>query len=154
MFGSKKRLQELEKEKQELLFIKQQLEEVTPKIDISDIYVWEENGIYNIVQLNIQKCHGINPFGQEVDGYISTLIDVFSNKIVYEKSSTNTIKSKELIYDRKKVKDSYYAYFYPVYQADRNLLAYADKKVPLYVLQQLYYRLNHINIKSYGLKEK
>mgnify|MGYP003469152936 CR=1 FL=1 len=29
-----------------------------------------------------------------------------------------------------------------------NLLAYLDKKVPLYVLQNLYYKLNNIDINS------
>ena len=51
------------------------------------------------------------------------------------------------------LKDSYYAYFYPIYEADRNILAYTNRLVPLYVLQQLYYRLNKIYVDAKILKK-
>ena len=34
----------------------------------------------------------------------------------------------------KTYKDAYYALFLPLHEVDRSLLAYTDKKVPLYVL--------------------
>lgn len=42
--------------------------------------------------------------------------------------------------------------FFQLYRADKNLLAYTDKKVPLYVIQQLYYKLNNVDVKTYVLK--
>lgn len=100
MFKNKKRLKELEdtrleleKEKQELLFIKEQLDNTMPKIDISNVYVWYDNDIYS------------------------------------------------------------YAYLSPIYAVDRNILAYTDKMVPMYVLQQLYYKLNNVDVNAKILKK-
>lgn len=153
---SKKRLIEikekeeyLEKLKKELLFIKQNLEDTTPKIDISDLYIWSENGLNSIVRLNVKKIHGRTIFGDE-DGYESTLVDIFSNKIIYTKSSVDLITSKQWV--DKSYKEGYYAYLTPLHKFDNNILAYADKKVPLYVLQQLYYKLNNVDINGCVLK--
>ena len=153
---SKKRLIEikekeeyLEKLKSELLFIKQNLEDMTPKIDISDLYIWSENGLNSIVRLNVKKIHGRSIFGQE-DGYESTLVDIFSNKTIYTKCSVDLITSKQWV--DKSYKEGYYAYLTPLHKFDNNILAYADKKVPLYVLQQLYYKLNNVDINDCVLK--
>ena len=153
---SKKRLIEikekeeyLEKLKSELLFIKQNLEDMTPKIDISDLYIWSENGLNSIVRLNVKKIHGRSIFGQE-DGYESTLVDIFSNKTIYTKCSVDLITSKQWV--DKSYKEGYYAYLTPLHKFDNNILAYADKKVPLYVLQQLYYKLNNVDINGCVLK--
>lgn len=62
------------------------------------------------------------------------------------------IKSEELI-KKGLLEDSYFAHFFPIYAADRNILAYADKKVPMYVLQQLYYKMNNVNAKAHILKK-
>lgn len=155
---SKKRLIEikekeeyLEKLKSELLFIKQNLEDMTPKIDISDLYIWSENGLNSIVRLNVKKIHGRTIFGDE-DGYESTLVDIFSNKIIYTKSSVDLITSKQWV--DKSSKEGYYAYLTPLYKIDNNILVYADKKAPLYALQQLYYRLNNIDVKKIMTKNK
>jgi len=160
MFGIKKRLKEieeakyqLEKEKNELLFIKNELNDSTPKIDVSNIYVWHDKGIYNIVRLNINEVHGRNlgGYGKMVNGYHSTLTDIFTNNIVYEKCSQDKISNKELVSERNLNQESYYAYLFPIHDIDRDLLAYTDKKVPLYVLQQLYYRMNNVDVNSYVL---
>ncbi|MBQ3020689.1 MAG: hypothetical protein IJD92_00515 [Bacilli bacterium] len=142
----------LEEEKQELLFIKEYLEDKSPKIDISNIYVWEDAGVYSIVQLEVQKIRGKDWIGIETDGYLSTLIDIFTNNVVYQKSNLEKIKRKEFI-SGENLYDGYYAHLISLYEVDRNLLAYADKKVPLYVLQKLYYRLNNVDLKSYALKK-
>ena len=80
-----KAIQELEKQKQELLFIREQLTSSTPKVDISNLYVWKDKNLCSIVRLDIKKISGINWGGKgvEVDGYQSTLTDVFTNDIVY-----------------------------------------------------------------------
>ena len=89
MFKSKKILkqiekqkQELEFEKQQLLFIKQQLEDSTPKIDIRDVYVFEKKGIYSLVRLYEKNIQGncLGGAGILVNGYQSTLVDLFSNE--------------------------------------------------------------------------
>jgi len=162
MFGHKKRLkqieeekQQLEKEKQELLFIKEQLEDSTPKIDISNVYVWENKGVYSIVRLDIQEFQGRDycGYGKLVDAYQSTLIDIFSNNIIYLKSSTRLIEEKEWM-SGAKPGDGYYARLLQLHKVDKNILAYANKKVPLYVLQQLYYRLNNVDVNAYILKKQ
>lgn len=140
MFENKKLLKQIEKEKQELLFIKSQLESIMPKVDISNVYVWDCGGVSSIVRLVVRNIHGKNGFGTELDGYKSTLIDIFTNQVVYELNSVNLIKEKQYI-----SKDNY-AYFYKVHEIDHSLLAYADKKVPLYVLQELYFKLNNVDV--------
>lgn len=163
MFGIKKRLKQIEeekeylkKEKEELLFIKEQLENTTPKIDISNVFVWNDKNTYSIVRLDVQNIRGktLGGFGEEVDGFYSTLTDIFTNQIIYEKSSTCKIQSKERIVFSIHNKDNYYAYLYPIYRFDNNLLAFVDKKVPLYILQQLYYELNNIDVNAYTLKKE
>ena len=162
MFRKKKILKEiqeereqLEKEKQELLFIKYQLEDTTEKVDISDLYIWENNGLYSIVRLNVTDFSGRNwsGLGRLVNGYRSTLTDIFTNKVIYEKTSTEKICTEERILSNH-VGEGYYAYLTPIYSADRNLLAYIDKMVPLYVLQQLYYKLNNVDVNAKILKKE
>ena len=162
MFGKKKRLEQIEQsrkqlelEKQELLFIKEQLEDSTPKIDVSNIYVWKDKDLWSIVRLDVEKFRGRNwgGIGQEVGGYLSTLTDIFSGNVIYQRSATEIIQRKQYIRG-KTLEDGYDAYLLPLHEVDKNLLAYTDKKVPLYVLQQLYYKLNNVNVNEYGLTQK
>lgn len=51
-----------ENKKQELLFIKEQLDDSTPKIDISNVYVWKTQHLYSIVKLEIKKNSWNNLF--------------------------------------------------------------------------------------------
>ena len=145
--------EEIEKEKQQLLFIKEQLDNTTPKVDISDIYVWEDGGLYSIVRLEVYKFRGKDYYGNDADGYKSTLIDIFTNNVVYQKSSADLIKRREPIFS-KGYNYLYYAKFFPLHGADKNLLAYTNKKVPLYVIQQLYYKLNNIDVNANVLKKQ
>ena len=158
MFGSKKRLMEikearneLENEKKELLFIKKLLEDQTPKIDISNVFVWYDNGLYSLVRLEVKKIKGKNCFGNIEDGYESNLIDIFSNCLVYRKTAVDTINSKEYVSTGE---GGRYANLYPIHKFYTDILVYADKKVPLYVLQQLYYRLNNVDVNVYKLEKK
>ena len=166
MFKSKKILQQIEKEKQELLlikeqiekekkelqFIKEKLEASTPMVDISDVYVWLYKGEYSIVRLNVEKIRGrlLNGNGPLVDAYCSTLFDIFTNNVIYQKKSIDKIQQKELV----NINEPQIAYLSHIKHFDKNLLAYIDKKVPLYVLQQLYYRLNNVDVDAYVLKKK
>jgi len=163
MFESQKSLkaierarQEIEKEKQlllqekeELLFIKNQLEDTTPKIDISNVYVFKEYGISRLVNLYREPISGENKDGQKIDGYRSTLIDIFSGSIIYEKKSVDPIQREETIYHELYTigNPQYHCVTcHPICEAVPDLLAYPDKQVPLYILQQHYYRLNNVKV--------
>ena len=159
MFKRKKELKkleekrkELEKEKQELLFIKQQLNDNSPKIDISNVYIWKYKDIYSLVYLNEKEILGIDIVNRERNGYSSTLTDIFSDEIVYKKSSLDRIQAQELITNPRD-RYSSYAFLYSIYEYDKNLLAFTDKKVPKYLLQQLLFKLNNVNVDSYTLKK-
>ena len=162
MFKNRKILKQIKKEKEELflikeelLFIKEQLEDGTPKVDISNVYVWKDNGLYSIVKLNVEKFRGATwgGLGRERNGFRSTLVDIFTGKTIYTKCSLELIKSEEWINYGSLVTDGYYAHLIPIYKIDNNILAYADKKVPLYVLQQLYYKLNNVDVNAKILKK-
>lgn len=162
MFKNKKvlksieaKLKELEYEKKQLMIIKSQLEDISPKIDISDVYVFEKKGIYSLVKLKVENIQGYNfsGYGKLVNGYKTTLIDLFNNEVVYQKQSIDKMNEKEYISRETIYDDSYFVYFYSIYKFAPYLLAYPDKKVPLYVLQQLYYNLNDVNL-DYNILEK
>lgn len=138
--------QELQKEKEELLKIKEMMENTNNPdyIDISDIHVWCDKGIYYLVRMEVKNITGRSSrIIGTVNGYHSILIDIFTNKIVYEKKSINKISSHEIIEDGT---IRYYAHLSSIYDQEHNLLAYADKKVPRYILQQIYYRLNNVDL--------
>ncbi|MBQ9072147.1 MAG: hypothetical protein IJY25_03210 [Bacilli bacterium] len=166
MFGKKKKIEEIEEklqtirhEKEELLKIKEMLDDVSPKIDISDIYVWQHNNISYIVRQYIKPIVGncLGGAGPLRHGFESTLVDIFNNNVIYKKSSKGLIDKKQLM---KKEDGTYlegssqYAYFNHILDVDRSLLVYPDKKVPLYVLQQTYYKLNNIDITEIKMKSK
>ena len=155
MFKNKKEIQKLEKLKEELLFITNNLETTTPKIDISNVYIWEENGLYSIVKLNIENIRGAtwNGLGRVKDGYKSTLTDIFTNQIIYTKKSVNLISQEQWIMSSDENTPGHFAYLFPIYKLEPDILAYADKQVPLYALQQLYYKLNNVNLNNKILKK-
>ena len=145
---------QLETEKQELLFIKEQLKDSSHKVDISNVYIWQDKDLCSIVRLDIQNIRGKTwgGIGVETDGYLCTLIDIFTNNIVYQRSATNKINRKQLI-SGETLYEGYYAYLYPLHEVDNNILAFTNKMVPLYVLQQLYYRLNNVDVNAHILKK-
>lgn len=136
--------QEIEKEKQELLKIKEMLEEETPKIDITNVYSAKINGIKYFVRSSTDQVTAYSPFfGKNVPANHLVLCDIFSDNIVYDKTSTDSIKKlgEDVSLQR-------------IYHEDINLLAYIDYQVPTYVLQQLYYKLNGIDLSSQTLVRK
>ena len=159
MFGKSKNQKEIEKlrkEKEELLMIKEMLEDKSPKVDVSDVYVWEYNGISYLVRCYVKTMVGnaLGGVGPIRNGFESTLIDIFSEQLVYKKCSTQLIKEKELVKDVYGKYTDKCASFRHILEVDKSLLVYADKRVPKYVLQQDYYLLNNIDItKTKGLNK-
>ena len=85
------------------------------------------------------------------------MTDVLSGKVVFRKCSKDPnrlIKRKVQIYDDKFCRESHFAYICPVHEKERDLLAFPNNQVPLYVLQRLYYKLNKINIQNNILSTK
>lgn len=165
MFRFKKQMKKLEelkqeliKEKNELSFIKNELNKLQPAIDITNVYIWYDPyiGTYNIVRYDIRNTI-VKDIGyisyKLTEGYESTLIDIFNNNILYHKLSVSKIKYNEFVSNDKNHKP-HEAYLIPLHKFDKNILAYVDNKVPLYVLQQLYYRLNKVDVKTYALKKE
>ena len=132
MFRNKKVLKQIIEErkkletlKNELLFIKENLEDTTPKVDISDLYVWEEDGLFSIVKLNIESIHWTTWYGKR-DGFKSTLVDIFTNKILYTKQSIELINSEQWVNQDNSILNGHYAYLTPIYKFDNNILAYTE----------------------------
>ena len=152
-----KKLEQIKQEKEELEKIKEILEDTNPKIDISNVYVLEKKGIYYLVYKQVQPIVGrsLSGIGPLSKGYSSKLIDIFDNQIVYEKSSIRELEKKELLQEIPGDRSTYYyIYIIPIIELEPNLLVYIDKKVPLYVLIQLYYKLNKVNVNAKVLKKE
>ena len=155
MFNRKKKLRKIEQEKQkllqekqELLRLKEILENNSPKVNIKDLYIFSVDDINYIVKLEVTKITGKNGYNMTLSGYESKVIDIFTNKTIYIKSSIDLIKRKELI--NKDIKNNFYykdnyAYLKPIIEENKELLAYPNMLVPEYVLINLYHRINNIN---------
>ncbi len=76
-------------------------------------------------------------------GYDSSLVDIFTNEVVYFKRDCERIKMKEYIYEKNN-----YAYITQLYEFNKNILVYPDNKVPLYVLKRIFYQINNIDISN------
>jgi len=159
MFSYKKKRQELERYKLELLKIKEILDDQSPKIDISELYVWTLRNISYIVKKEEQKIVGASMWGlrQNVNGFHSKLIDIFNHQTIYEKSSERKIERREYVGDLKSnvyTSNGSYSledqtgFLIPILEVEPDLLMYADRQVPIYVLQQLLYKLNDVDIKN------
>lgn len=153
------KLQDIKRETEELLKIKAMLDDKSQKVDINNLYVWENKGIYYIVKMEVNSITGrcLSRKGPRRNGLESILIDIFTNKVIYQKCSISPIKSHELITIEDDIafgEKNYYARFYPICEIEKDLLIYVDKKVPLYVLQQLYYKLNDIDITKNKIKSR
>ena len=133
----------LQKEKQELLRLKRIMENNYPKIDITNVYVFKEYDINHIVKADIKRI--LKNF------YELEMTDILSGEVVFRKCSKDPnrlIKRKVQVYDDKLCHKSHFAYIYPIQAKERDLLAFTDNEVPLYVLQKLYYKLNKVNIQN------
>jgi len=159
---NKKRLQEIENakkeleyQKQELQFIKDQLEDTSPKVDITGVNIVKKNGIKYLAHAFSEPCTGRNGLGVAVKGYESTLVDIFSNQVIHKKTSIYPLQRKEEVFiDTGNYKESYVITCTPICEVVPELLAYPNKQVPEYVLQQVYYRLNNVNVKSKILQKE
>ena len=145
MFKSKKKLEEIEKIKKELNYIKEQMGEKNKLIDINNLYVWECNGKFNIVNLDIKEIYGRTWIGAEVKAYKSTLKDIFTNEVIYILRNTRKIRSREKINDGNM---QHIAYLKPICKVNKKLKLYPNKKVPLYVLKRISYQINNIDISN------
>ena len=140
----------LSEEKEELLRLKEIMTSSYPKIDISYVYICEENGIYYIGKLYEEKIRGrlYGGKGPMSEGYEATFVDIFNKNIIFKKSSRKKISRKVCIFEDDTLRNYHYIHLTPIYEKEPNLLAYLYKQVPTYILQNLYYKLNNININS------
>ena len=130
-------------------FLEQKNDDLISKIDISNIYVLENKGFYYITKLFVKNIIGHCYGGKDilVYGYESTLINIFTNQIVFQKNSINPIMENEFAKDEM---GSYYMHIYPIYKFDSDLLKFEDNLVPISILNELYC---NINSKSKVLKK-
>ena len=147
--------EELQKEKEELLKLKEIMENQNSnnpdRIDISDVYIWFNNGIKYFVRLEEKKEQGLDIMKRTVDGYKSTLTDVFSGKILYKQFQTIPLKSPLVMKDIDG--DLYDTILQPICEKKRSLLIYVDKRVPRYILQKYYYEANCLNISDIEIEK-
>lgn len=143
---NKKTLENIKREKEELLEIKRMLEDNSEKVNITNVFLLNRKGHFNFVELKSTKISGTTALskGRVIDGYHSELIDIFSRVIVYEKNHVDPIQTEEYVADR--YGDCYKAYLNPITMADKNLLKYVDNMVPKVVLQRLFYKVNNVDI--------
>lgn len=144
---------EVRKEREQLEFIKSLLEDNSPKIDISNVYVFKNNKIKYLVRYEITDGRVEVPL-EKVDRnerYQSNLRNILNNKIVYKTFQKGILKRKIYIessslYNLKG--EEYNAKLTPILEVDPNLLAYTDGLVPKYLLEQLSYKLNHVEVNA------
>lgn len=143
------KLQMLEKEKQQLQRIKEMLNNASLEIDINDLYVWTIDNTCYIVRETVTPCTIRKNIGVELinSGFKSTLIDIFTNEIIYCKESRDLIKREEVMYTGNK------GTCVPIIEKCA-LSNFPNKKVPLYILKHLYYKLNNIDISDVKTKGK
>ena len=162
MFENKKLLKQIQLEKEKLQELKKEiiniqniLEDKSPKIDISNTFVFHIDGIYHFVNKEMIPIIGNTLTKKNANGYHIILRNIFGENIIYEKFSLQSIDRKEFIDNNNKFyfKDLY-AYFFPIHELEHSLLTYVDNLVPTYVLQQLYYKVNGINLNAHILKKK
>lgn len=135
----KEKINQLNTQKKRLLFIQDNLNNEDSKIDISNVYIWHNGSENRIVRLHVSRTA---PQYMQY-GYDSSLVDIFTNEVVYFKRDCERIKMKEYIYEKNN-----YAYITPLYEFNKNILVYPDNKVPLYVLKRIFYQINNIDISN------
>jgi len=157
MFNTKKKLKEIEKkikllqkEKVELLKIKEMLNDNSPKIDAAELFIFNNGKIKYIVRKEEKKIY--SKVIKSKPTYYIKLTNIFDNSVVFEHKSyekyTNYINTYISGNNIKK------GYLIKIQNIVPNILAYADNKVPIYVLQRLFYKLNDINLLSPILQKK
>ena len=161
MFGCKKQLKKIEEEKMQLLLIKEQLlhikqylDDNSPKIDISNVCVLFKDDIYYIVKRYDENITGMWA-GVITEGYKTTFVDVFSNNIVYEWKNKSQMNQTAIVGAGEfgcthicEIK------IFSLENYERGVLAFPDKKVPLYVLEQIYYNINGVDLSAPILRKQ
>lgn len=142
----------LKKEREQLAKIQEIMKNTNniETIDISNVYVWRKKNIYYLVDLKEEKAIEKGNSEMEYHGYKITLTDIFSEKIIYEKFSSYKIERMQEVVELGEVFNTYLT---PICEREHDLLVYADKKVPKYILLQLYYNLNNIDLTEPTLKK-
>lgn len=153
MFQSKKRLKQIEelketlnKEKQEILEIENQLSKSIPKISISNLYLVLEHGVVRIGRLNVKST---TDYRGKIQHY-SVMTDIFNNDIIFEKYRK---VDYEVFISSLLLEEKHYIYLQPLYKVWEDILLYDDEKIPLYTLQQIYYELNELDVDDVLLKK-
>ena len=132
------KLEQVQKEKKELELMKKLLEESYPKVDISNLYILKKEGNYFIVEKLDQPAVGKSVyFNKHVKCTRTLIIDIFTKKIIYDE----TYLVEFPLYLR-------HLELRPILSVEHSLLAFPDQKVPFYLLQQLFYKLNNISLEE------
>ena len=113
MFKNKKRLQQIEKlkeilnkEKEEIITIENELNESMPKINISNLYLVRERGVFRI---GILKLKSTIDYQGEIE-YFATMKDLFNNNLIFKKCGRT--EHKEFVFD-KSLEETHYVYLEP-----------------------------------------
>lgn len=135
---------EIERQKQELLKIKEILDSNSTKIDITDVYMLTLNNVKYFVRINSKKIIAYSPFFEKnIPANNIQLYDIFSNNCILEKTSLDSIDEMLKNIDLQRI-----------WEAKKELLIYVDKMVPDYILHQLFCKLNNLNLSSQTLIRK
>jgi len=76
-------------------------------VDISNVYVMFCDGIYSLVKLEVEDIVADTAFKKNIDAIKSTLIDIFTEQVIYTKSSTEPLNSTETISELNELKRVY-----------------------------------------------
>ena len=142
----KKRQKELEiikesiiKEKEELEAIKQILESKTPKVDISDIYVFTYGGISYLGRL------------ESIDDAFYEIKDIFNNQVIFNFFKNCSIPGNKIYmeYNERYNGEDLYATLVPIIEKTPDFLIYFNRQVPEYILEQYLYRINNLDVRNY-----
>lgn len=149
---AKKTIKKNYEEKELLSHIKKNLDDNSPKIDISNVCVLFKDDVYYIVK---RYDEIITSFFGNNEGYKTTFIDIFSNNIVYEWKNKRKMNQTAIA----KVGEFGCTHVceikvFSLENCERGVLAFPDKKVPLYVLEQIYYNINGVDLSAPILRKK
>ena len=133
------KLDNIRKEKEELIKLKNLLYNDNKTINITNVYVYEPDNenikyIVKLVERNFRSP-------------MTVLCDIFSNNELYEEmNNISNIKIRGI--------SKCWGKITPIYKYEPALLAYPEKLVPEYVLREIYYNINNIDLNAPILRKK
>lgn len=137
------KLNDIRKEKEDLIKLKELLNQEGMLIDITDVYVYEPNDDNVKYLVKLEDRHYLKTSNY----FTSHLIDIFSNNELYkEVCKFDSIKIKGM--------NKLFGKIIPLHKYEPAILAYPDKLVPEYILRQIYYNINNINLDAPILRKK